>query len=220
MLAMPTKSLKPHSIWCAPTVTRPPASPRSRIRTVNRKAQQMKSSTIRLFCAIASMGMLLNGALANAADATISAYFAPDLQDASQNQFTNTTPNAFFCQRLPETCTKHQEFTVGIEGVSFTKRVNSTGFATKTPANRRIRMTSAAGDSFIAELQIVSISQRVQKTSNDFWGEIDFNNIRGGCSSIATDGAGPRPIREFPRLCRGGSRSLTDPEVHPGNSGL
>lgn len=140
----------------------------------------MQSSMIRLFCAIASMGMLLSGALANAADATISAYFAPDLQDASQNQFTNTTPNAFFCHHLPETCNKHQEFTVGIEGLSFTKRVNSSvGFTIKTPASRRIRMTSAAGDSFIAEFQIVSISQRVQKTSNDFWGEIDFNNIRG-----------------------------------------
>lgn len=157
----------------------------------------MKSSTIRLFCAIASMGMLLSGALANAADATISAYFAPDLQDPSQNQFTNTTPNAFLCQRWPENCTKHQEFTVGIEGVNYNKRIirNDAVFShlyVKTPASRRIRMTSAAGDSFTAEFQIVSISQRIQGTSMSPYdyptGAVD---LQGGCSYITSAGRTP-----------------------------
>ncbi|TBU77004.1 hypothetical protein [Phytopseudomonas daroniae] len=152
----------------------------------------MKSPTVfaRLLYFVVSVSTLLTGSPTNAADATISAYFAPNLQDASQNQFTNTTPSAFFCQRWPEVCNERQVFTVGIDSVRYNKRTIKQAanvrerFYIKTPATRRIRMTSTAGDSFTAEFQITSISQRVEAsdTPRGDNNPVFTATIMGGCS--------------------------------------
>lgn len=147
----------------------------------------MKSSTIRLFCAIASMGMLLSGALANATDATISARFEPNLQDASHNQFTNTTPQAGFCQRWPETCTEYKYFSVGIDGVTYNKRaiklasdVRDRLYA-KAPASQRIRVENEAGDSFMVEFRISAISHRTENNPAPVLDNPAWSATQGGC---------------------------------------
>lgn len=155
-----------------------------------KKAYTMKCPTLfgRSLVPVAMLGLLLSTSV-QAADATISARFDPNLQDASHNRFTNTTPQAGFCQRWPETCTQYKYFSVGIGGVTFNKRAIKLAsdvrnrFYVKAPDSQQVRVVNEAGDSFMVEFRISAVSQR---TENDPAPQLDnpvWSAVQGGCSA-------------------------------------